>query len=111
MSVKHEAFDSLDVMLSVGAMSELEGRAIQCVSARSWTPAQTASGCAFLKVESAGTSGSRHYVVKRTTFETDIVRRLSDDVECRERLLWQQRPIRPAAAGDHVPDCGRRQGW
>src|SRR4029453_11456943 len=84
-------FDSLEAMLSIDAISTLEGRAISCVSAQSWTPepVRGASGCEFLKVESLGVDGSRHYVVKRTAFETDIVRRLTDDVACRERLLWQ----------------------
>ena len=48
-----------------------------------------ASGCEFLKVRSCGSSKIRHYFVKRTTYPTDMVRRLTDDHTCRERLVWQ----------------------
>jgi hypothetical protein len=87
----HELFASLEAMLSVEAMNALEGRTVAHVDVEEWTPTAdtAASGCAFLKVRSRAASGSRHYVVKRTAFETDIVRRLTDDVACRERLLWQ----------------------
>ncbi len=89
--MRHTPSDSLEEMLSVEAMSALERRAVTCVNVRSWTPelARPASGCEFRKVESVGSGGSRHYVVKRPAFDTDLVRQLTEDIECRERLLWQ----------------------
>jgi len=87
----HELLGSLEEMVSIEILSALEGRAIRCVCVLSWNPEPTcgASESDFLKVESQGPGGSPHYVLKRTAFETDIVRQLTDDVECRERLLWQ----------------------
>lgn len=53
------------------------------------SPERSCIECEFLKVVTIESSDSRHYVVKRTAFDTDIVRRLTEDIECRERLLWQ----------------------
>jgi len=77
--MEHAPFNSLETMLSVEAMSAIEARAVTSLNVRTWIPelSRGASECQFLKVESVGSGGSRHYVVKRTAFETDIVRRLS----------------------------------
>jgi hypothetical protein len=88
----HEPFASLDEMLSVEAMSDLEGRTVNVVEVDQWTaqqPRGAVSGCEFLKVRTYASNEHRYYFVKRTAYATDLVRRLTDDYECRERLLWQ----------------------
>src|SRR5690348_8476538 len=79
-------------MLSVDAMSALEGRTVTLVEIDRQPLQQSpaaASGCEFLKVRTCASGDSRDYFVKRTAYATDLVRRLTDDYECRERLLWQ----------------------
>ncbi len=87
----HKPFDSLEEMLSVEAMSGLERRTVARVEIEDWspTPETAASGCDFLKVRSHTASDSRQYFVKRTSYATDIIMRLTDDYACRERLVWQ----------------------
>ncbi len=87
----HEPLGSLEAMLSIDALSALEGRPVMGVDVEQWTPPpyHAASGSEFLKVRSTTPNGSSHYVVKRTSFATDIIRRLTDDYDCRERLIWQ----------------------
>jgi hypothetical protein len=84
-------FDSLDDMLSIEAMSRLEGRTVTCVEVTTWNPPKyhAYSGCEFLKVRTSARDHIRRYVVKRTSDAIDIIRRLSEDVGCRERLIWQ----------------------
>jgi hypothetical protein len=86
----HEPFPSFEAMLSDRALSALESRAVSQVAVEHWTPGfGAASGCEFLTVRTGGSDDSRHYFVKRTTYATDMVRRLTDDPECREQLIWQ----------------------
>jgi hypothetical protein len=87
----HPPFSSLEAMLSVETMSALEGRAVTRVESEQWQPAGpgAASGCEFLKVRSYASSESRPYFVKSSAYRTDMVRRLTDDHACRERLVWQ----------------------
>ena len=47
------------------------------------------SGRQFFKIHSTSAEGERRYVVKSTSYATDLIRRLSDDRDCRERLLWE----------------------
>lgn len=88
----HTPFASLETMLSIDAMSALEGRNVAQVEVERWPPDafRAISGCEFLKVRSSGRGGCRRYVVKRTAYATDLIRRLSDDFPCRERLVWER---------------------
>ena len=88
----HKPFTSLEAMLSVDAMSALEGRDVEHVEVDRWPPDafRAISGCEFLKVRSSGRGGCRQYVVKRTSYATDLIMRLSDDRRCRERLVWER---------------------
>jgi len=88
----HEPFGNLDEMLSVEAMSALEGRRVNMVEVEQWAtqqPRGAESGSQFLKVRTCASGDYRHYFVKRTTYATDLVRRLSDDYACREGMVWQ----------------------
>ena len=86
----HEPFSSLEAMLSVEAMSALEERAVTRVESSTGSHRfGCRSGCEFLKVRSYASGESRPYFVKRTSYVTDMVRRLTDDHACRERLVWQ----------------------
>src|SRR5579859_204719 len=112
----HDAFEGLEEMLSVDTMSALEGRRIQAVERESWSlgPPRAASGCEFLKVRSVAPSGTRHYVVKRTSYASDIIRRLTDDYTCRERLVWQHGLLDrlPAEVESPLVACSRDdEGW
>jgi hypothetical protein len=40
-------------------------------------------------VRSIAPDGQRDYIGKRTRYATDIIRRLTDDYDCRERQIWQ----------------------
>src|SRR5262249_21336022 len=91
-SVTHEPFGSLDEMLSIEAISALEQRHVSRIEIEPLQPgfgAASASGCKFLKVRSHAQSGLRDYVVKRSAYATDMVRRLTDDHAGREQLIWQ----------------------
>src|ERR1051325_4628815 len=90
--MSHDPFASLDEMLSVDAMSALERRTVSAVDVDQWQPQQVRaanSNSEFLKVSTHAAGESRCYFVKRTRYATDMIRRLTDDYACRERLLWE----------------------
>jgi hypothetical protein len=107
----HDAFDGLEEMLSVDAMSALEGRPVLRVDREDWPmgPPRAASGCEFLKVRSVAPGGSREYVVKRSSYTNDMIRRLTEDYTCRERLIWQHGVLDrlPAEVESPVVACTR----
>jgi hypothetical protein len=112
----HNAFASLEEMLSVEAMSALEERPVERVEREAWPiePPQAASGCEFLKVRTVAPGGTRHYVVKLSSYTNDIVRRFTDDHACRERLVWQHGLLDrlPAEVESPVVACSRDgEGW
>jgi hypothetical protein len=112
----HDTFDGLEEMLSVDTMSALEGRPVTRVACEDWPlgPPRAASGCQFLKVRSIAPGGSRNYVVKRSAYANDIIRRLTEDYTCRERLIWQQGVLDrlPAEVESPVVACSRDgEGW
>src|SRR4051794_21371244 len=91
VAMLHVPFASLEAMLSVEAMSAREERVITRVEVQPWKPdpSRAISGCQFFKVRSIAADGARQYVVKTTSYATDLIRRLSEDRDCRERLLWE----------------------
>jgi hypothetical protein len=92
MAAKYQLHDSLDEMLSVGAMSCIEGRTVTTIRPRAWLPGDfSVSGAEFRGVETVDDTGaSRQYVVKRTGHERDLIMRNTEDFACREMLVWQQ---------------------
>jgi Ser/Thr protein kinase RdoA (MazF antagonist) len=86
----HAPFDSLEDMLSVETMSALEQREVDHIELEQWQPGFGAvSGCQFLKLRSCGPGVDSEFFVKRSTYATDMVRRLTDDHAGREQLIWQ----------------------
>src|SRR5690242_14651541 len=112
----HRPFASLDAMLSVEAMSAHEGRTVTQVEVEPWRPdpSRAISGCQFFKVRSMAADGSRRYVVKRTSYAMDLIRRLSDDRDCRERLIWEHGVLDRLPAEVHSPTLAwamHGDGW
>ena len=101
-----EPFASLEAMLSIEAIGALEERTVSGVEVDSWTPRpyHAFSGCEFLKVRSLAPSGSRDYIVKRSSFAIDLVRRVTDDRDCRERQVWQYGLLDRLPTGGPEPD-------
>jgi hypothetical protein len=103
----HPPISSLEAMLSIETMRALEGRTVTRVESEHWqlTGTAAASGCEFLKVRSYASGESRPYFVKRTSYVTDMVRRLTDDHLCRERLVWQHGVL------DRLPAQSTARRW
>ncbi|MCC7368424.1 MAG: phosphotransferase [Chloroflexi bacterium] len=91
MTPAHTLHASLDDLLSIQALRQIEGRDVRAVHRRPFvSPYGGVSGNRFLAVESVGVDGARHaYVVKRTATAWDIIMRATGDTACRERLIWQ----------------------
>jgi hypothetical protein len=115
MTEGHTSFDSLESMLSHEAMSTLEHRSVVRVEIDQWRPGFGAvSGCEFRKVRSHGQGGVRRYVVKRSAYASDMVRRLTDDQRGREQLIWQFGVLDPLPAEVDCPPVGSARdgdGW
>jgi hypothetical protein len=109
-------YASLEEMLSIETMSAIEGRSVARVECEEWTPPQpvAASGCEFLRVRTVGGSRIQPYIVKRTSFATDVIRRLTNDRHCRELLVWERGILDrlPAEVESPMVACARdADGW
>jgi hypothetical protein len=84
----HPLYNSLEEMLAPDMLSVLEGRPVNYVRCLPFSTNDSASGSAFLKVETNGGSGTK-YIVKRTSLAGDWVMRATEDFLCRSVRLWQ----------------------
>ena len=111
-----EPYANLDELLSTETMSAIEGQRVTRVECEKWSLPQpiAASGCEFLRVRTVSRSRVRRYVVKRTVYATDVIRRLTNDRCCRERLVWQRGILHrlPVEVESPMVACARdADGW
>ena len=114
MSPPRELYSSLDEMLSLEALSQLEGRTVTSVRREPFTtPYGGVSGNTFLAIETAGSDGQQHsYIVKRTAPAWDIIMRITGDTACREMLIWQYWLLDrlPPEVEDTIVACAAESG-
>ncbi|RIK28126.1 MAG: hypothetical protein DCC55_38955 [Chloroflexi bacterium] len=109
----HELYSSIDEMLAPATLSALEGRPIHYVRCLPFSTNDSASGSAFLKIETNGGGGTK-YIVKRTSLAVDWIMRGTEDTLCRSVRLWQYGLLdRLPAAIDHaIVACAQDgEGW
>ena len=88
--MQHSVAPSLDALLAPATFAALEGRAVTAVRMSPFATADSASGSAFLRVETEGAPGTPggRYLVKRIGRDRDWLMRATSDPG-REALLWR----------------------
>src|SRR5262249_48713964 len=86
--MRHPIYPNLEALLASETLSALESRRVAAVRVAPFATADSASGSAFLRVETEGVSGeARRYLVKRGSLASDWIMRATVDPG-REALLW-----------------------
>lgn len=79
--------NSVDDLLSPATLSELTGRPVVRVRRLPFSSVDGRSGSALATVEAEGAGG---YILKRISWQDDVVMRLTDDREGRAVVIWRE---------------------
>ncbi|MEA2641443.1 MAG: hypothetical protein QOF51_2837 [Chloroflexota bacterium] len=85
----HQLYASLDEMLAPASLSAIEGRAVTGVRQEAFGSVDGLSGARFLRITTEPEPYHR-YVLKRIAWGWDWIMRLTDDVQCRAVVTWQE---------------------